>query len=157
MKKKTPAKKKMPAAKAVVVVPLMSSEKPTTLKWAQGLAIFQIVTGVLAAVFFFWLFTIAGSSELIDGMRQGVAEGTGQDMMDFTSSGAIGFIIGLILVALLGSIFSLVAISRRSKAWSITALVLLAGNILAGFSVVTLAIFILMVVKPSRDYLGLSN
>lgn len=130
---------------------------PKTLRWARGLAIFQIALGVLAAIFFIWIFQIDSGSEFIDSMRQGVVEGTGESIVDFTSSGGVGFILGLILVPLLGSIFSLIAISRRNKVWSIIALVILVGNLLGGFSVVTLAVLILMIVKPSREYLNLSK
>jgi hypothetical protein len=134
----------------------MSSAKPTTLKWAKGLAILQIVVGLLGGAFLIWLFGTSASSEIIEGMRQGVIESLGETSVNFSSPEGAGYIFGLIAAGLLAPIFTLVAIKRRSKNWTIASLIFLGLNLVTGFSVVTLAIFILMAVKPSREYLNLT-
>lgn len=131
--------------------------KPAALKWVVGISIFQIVIGVLACAFFLWLFSAAGSSEFMMGMREGVAEGLGKDAFFLSSSEGIGFIVGAFAIALFGPIFALVAVSRRSKGWAIASLIFNGGGLVISFSPLTLVVLVLMVIKPSREYLNLSK
>ena len=138
-------------------MPKSFSAKPSAIKWAKGLSIFQVVIGVLACVFFIWIFNTSSTDPFILGMQQGVADGLGEDLMYLTSTEGTGFIVGIFVAALLAPAFALLAIQRRSKAWAIASLVIYGASLIYSFSPLSLAIMILMLVKPSREYLQLSK
>ena len=133
------------------------SALPRTVAWAKRLAGFQIGVGVLFTVFCIWLFNFAASSETIDELRQALASGMGFDLAEVNGLGGAGYIVAVFLVALSGSISSLIAITRQSKAWAIAAIILLGAYLISAPSLLTLAILVLMVVKPSRVYFSLSK
>lgn len=135
----------------------LATVKPTALKWVVGISIFQIIIGVLACAFFLWLFSAAGSSEFMMGMQQGIADGLGKDVFFLSSSEGMGFIVGAFTIALFGPIFALIAIARRSKGWAIASLIFNGGSLVLSFSPLTLVVLVLMVIKPSREYLNLSK
>lgn len=135
----------------------VATVKPTALKWVVGISIFQIIIGVLACAFFLWLFSAAGSSEFMMGMQQGIADGLGKDVFFLSSSEGMGFIVGAFTIALFGPIFALIAIARRSKGWAIASLIFNGGSLVLSFSPLTLVVLVLMVIKPSREYLNLSK
>lgn len=132
-------------------------QKPGAIKWAQGLSVFQIVVGVLAAGSFIWTFQIAEVTPFVESVQRGVAEGLGDEVSNFTSSGGVGYITGKVLVALLGSISALLAIKLRSKNWTIASLVVNTATLLNAFSLLNLAVLVLMLVRPSREYLNLTH
>lgn len=131
--------------------------KPASLKWAKGLSIVQLTLGVFACAFFIWLFQSSSNSEVLMGMQEGVAEGLGKDTYYLSTAEGIGYLCGIFIFALLSPVFTLLAIAKRSKGFAITSLVFNGVNLVTSFSPVTLAILILMSVKPSRDYLHLTK
>lgn len=90
-------------------------------------------------------------------MQEGVAEGLGEASLYLSSAEGSGFLVGTFIFALIGPILTLVAIAKRRKGWSLAAVIFNGLTVLASMSLVTLVIEILLLVKPSRDYLGLSK
>lgn len=130
---------------------------PSTIKWAKGLAIFQLVVGVLACAFFIWLFSSSSTAPFIQAMQQGVMEEFSKTLPFETSAEIMGAMTALFTMSLLGPILILVAISRRTKSWAIASLVFNGLLLVMGFSIVTVAVIILMLVEPSRKYLNFNN
>lgn len=140
-----------------------SLQKPTTLKWVKGLAIFQIVIGVLIAGFLLWAVEGDLQNPFWQGFNQGLFQAIGADETATLTYEFVGEVAGIILFTLLGPIFALVAIARRSKGWAIAAMVLIAvqmvGSIVQGGSLspLSLVILILMLTKSARAYLGVGS
>jgi hypothetical protein len=131
---------------------------PTPIKWAKGLAIFQIILGLLTIAFLLWAFNSGPTTTLVSEMINGLG---GQELENytffFTTPEGIGYLLGVTLPSFLGPIFAILAISRRSKAWAITSLIFNGLNFISGYSLATLAIIIFMLQKSSRDYLNFSK
>lgn len=156
MPKKTSASKASKTAKAVVPSVGLSGA-PSTIKWAKGLAIFQIVVGVLALAFFIWLFSTTSTDPFIQGMQQGVIEEFGETLSLKTPPEIMGAMTAMFSISLVGPILILIAISRRTKNWAIASLVFNGLSMIANTSIVSAIILILMLVEPSRKYLNLNN
>jgi hypothetical protein len=129
--------------------------KPTALKWAKGLAIFQLVVGVLVMIFIYWVFFGNAEGAFFEGVRNGFAQELGKDSFYMSTAEGAGFIFGLFALGLLCPILVLVAIARQSKPWSIAALVLNGLSLGASLSLFTIAIMVCMLLPDSRVYLGL--
>ena len=130
---------------------------PSPLKWAKVLAIFQLIIAVLAISFFLWLFSTSSTSEFVLGMQEGVADELGQSVSYLSTAEGLGFLVGTFLFGLLAPIFILLGISRKSKGWTIAALVVYAALLINSLSPFVIAMFILILQKPSREYLQLSS
>lgn len=154
MPKKTSAPKASKTTKTVV--PFVG-DAPSTIKWAKGLAIFQIVVGALALAFFLWLFASTSTDPFIQGLQQGVMEEFSKELSFGGTPEIMGAITALFAISLVGPILILVAISRRTKNWAIASLVFNGLLLITSFSLVTIAIVILMLVEPSRRYLNFNN
>lgn len=154
MPKKTSAPKASKTAKTVA--PSVGGA-PSTIKWARGLAIFQIVFGVLALAFFILLFSSTSMDPFIQGMQEGVMEEFGETLSFETSAEIMGAMTALFGAALIGPVLILIAISRRTKSWAIASLVFNGILLLMSFSLVTIAIVVLMLLDPSRKYLNFNN
>ncbi len=139
-------------------IPSNLTTLPTPLKWAKGLAIFQIIIGALTIVFLIWAFNFGPNTTLISEMTNGLGgQGLENYTFFFTTPEGIGYLLGVTLPSFLGPIFAILAISRRSKAWAITSLICNGLNFITGYSLATLAILILMLQKSSQEYLNLSK
>lgn len=154
MPKKTSAPK---ASKTTKTVLPFVGDAPSTIKWAKGLAIFQIVVGALALAFFLWLFASNSTDPFIQGMQQGVMEEFSKELSFGGTPEIMGAITALFAISLVGPILILVAISRRTKNWAIASLIFNGLLLITSFSLVTIAIVILMLVEPSRRYLNFNN
>lgn len=130
------------------------AQKPSTIKWAKGLAIFQLSVGALACVFFFWLFASSPTDAFLLGMQEGVASGFGKSVSYLQSAEGMGYLFGMFAAGLAAPVLALVAISRRSKNWTIASLAIYVAGFVSSISPVSLAVIILMLVKQSRAYLG---
>lgn len=147
----------MPKKSSSPKLVVLSTGTPSTIKWAKGLAIFQIVVGVLALAFFIWLFSSTSTDPFIQGMQQGVMEEFGETLSFETSAEIMGAMTAMFSMALVGPILILIAISRRTKNWAIASLVFNGLLLVVSFSLVTIAIVALMLLEPSRKYLNLNN
>lgn len=154
---KKPSAPKVSKATKTVAASVVSGDTPSTIKWAKGLAIFQIVVSVLALAFFLWLFASTSTDPFIQGMQQGVMEEFGETLSFEATAEMLGAITAMFTMALIGPILILVAISRRTKNWAIASLVFNGLLLVTSFSLVTIAIVALMLVEPSRRYLNFNN
>lgn len=144
----------MPKKSSSPKLAVPSTATPSTIKWAKGLSIFQIVVGVLGLAFLIWLFSNTSTDPFIQGMQQGVMEEFGQILPFETSAEIMGAMTAMFSMALVGPILILIAISRRTKNWAIASLVFNGFLMVTNFSLVTIAIIALMLVEPSRKYLN---
>lgn len=138
-------------------------QKPATIKWAKGLAIFNIILAAAVVALLAWAVEANPADPFWKGFRQAFAEGALGDPTAELTYNILGFIAGAMAFSLVGPILALIAIANPSKGWSYAALIVLAAQIGLSFmagamaSPLQMAIFILMLTTSGRAYLKMTD
>tara|TARA_B100000315_G_scaffold258992_1_gene313128 strand:+ start:505 stop:954 length:450 start_codon:yes stop_codon:yes gene_type:complete len=135
-------------------------KKPSSLKWAKGLAIFQIIISTAVVTLLIWLVDATPQNSFLAGLKQGMDEALTQGGIYYYDYEMAGYLAAMPLLGIIASIITLVAINRHTKKWGYTAMAALAIHALGvmingGEPSLSIIIFFLFFAKSARTYFGM--
>ncbi|HCW32530.1 MAG: hypothetical protein UT55_C0009G0014 [Candidatus Peregrinibacteria bacterium GW2011_GWE2_39_6] len=137
-------------------------EKPKSILWIKRFAILQVILSFLLVGL---LIAVAGleiKNEVWLSFKQGfLSQLASQGIKEYNFQIA-GAIAASPLLGMAASILALMAIQRREKRLTYITLVVLGGHILAGLSggtisLLSVGMFVLLLTKTGKEYVGLSG